>query len=260
VIEIRDAGRDHWSCSGDATTWAGVRPSYFVYSPTEGMFLEQFERGSCDAAVQGREDVETRLEHDPSGPVFSSTRTKTLKFENGDSSLILASALRKADPATQALVERIRDKKLTGLSLGFRALRDSWSVASDQRTALRTIHEASISECSFVARPCNPRAGVVDLRHETRAADGIEYRSVPLAFERAAWKNQHGEACDSCSGSGQCADCGGSSECADCDGQGWTSSDGDDGRSRGTTKTAVASLATNDTAKLEHELWRKLLS
>ena len=183
MIEIRNAGADWWTASGAATTWAGIRPAYYVYSPREGMFLEQFERGSCDRAVRGEEDVETRLEHRADGPVFSRTSDGTLRFENGGHALMLVSALSKRDPATRDLVDNVHAGTLTGLSVGFKALADSWGTAPDGRTALRTIHDAKLSEVSFVAKPCNPRAGIESLRYEQRSdPDGIEYRSFPLAL------------------------------------------------------------------------------
>lgn len=193
-IELRDAGPDYHSTTGPCTTWAGMRPAYYVYSPREGMFLEQFERGACDRAVNGLEYVETRLEHRADGPTFSNTADGTLAFSNGDYALIMASLLSKRDPAARELVASIRAGETAGLSLGFRARRDSWSKAPDGRTALRTVHEASLAEVSFVARPCNPQAGIESLRYEQRSAeDGVEYRSFPLSGAVALAANDTAE-------------------------------------------------------------------
>jgi HK97 family phage prohead protease len=255
VIEIRDAGRDAWAASGWATTWSSSpdRGAYFVHDPREGTFLERMERGAFSDAVTGRDRVELRREHDPHSPVFADTAAGTLRFEDLSDGLMLAGALSKRDPATQTAVADVRAGRLTGLSVGMHVRQDHWGTAADGRTSLRTISDAGLSEVSFVVRAANPEAAILSVRHETRSADGIEYRHVPLTVDLAGrqWANQHGRECESCGGSG---------ECPDCDGQGWTSSDGDDGRSGGTTKSAGRSLATNGTAELEHELWRQLLS
>ncbi len=180
MIEIRDVSENYWQASGWATTWATRGHPYFVADPAMGTFLEQVERGAFADAAAGREPVELRREHDQTGPVFARTTDGTLAFDDQDPGLLLAGALSKSDPDTQLAVSDIRAGRLAGLSVGMRVEADEWGVAADNRTSLRTITRASLSEVSLVQRPANQQAQITSVRHETRSADGVEYRCVDL--------------------------------------------------------------------------------
>jgi HK97 family phage prohead protease len=324
VIEIRDRGQDAWAASGWATTWSSSpdRGAYFV-AGREGTFLERVQRGAFDDAASGRDSVELRREHDEHGPVFASTRAGSLALEDHTDGLMLAAALSKRDAATVRAVEDVRAGRLTGLSVGMIVRRDDWGTASDSRTALRTIHAATLNEVSMVGRPANPQATILDVHREQRG-EAVEYRSLPLAFrdDRVGFTYV---TCPSCGENVPVTDDNLKADDDDDDGRSegrrdfteaqlvsigkagkalWIDghwayptpmrSDFDDavisigrtpGRNRqtvrkylmrrakaegwpipstwntdGSTKSAGRSLATNDTAELEHELWRKLLS
>ncbi|MGZ4217750.1 MAG: HK97 family phage prohead protease [Solirubrobacteraceae bacterium] len=244
MIEIRDAGRGFWQASGWATTWSyGDRGAYFVGSP-DGLFLERMERNAFSNATEGRDAVELRHEHREDGPVYANTSNGTLRFEDMRDGLLLAAALSKRDGPTRAAVKDIRARKLSGLSVGMHVTADRWTTAVDGRTALRSISSATLNEVSFVARPANPSAVVTDVRHETRSAGVIEYRSIPL--NAALLPQPSGtEFCPDCEGSGICAtcggvgftddegrsnctDCGGSGECSNCDATGYVDEDDDE--------------------------------
>jgi HK97 family phage prohead protease len=168
-----------------------------VHDPQAGTFLERVERWTFADAAAGREPVKLRLEHDPAGPVYARTVDGTPRFDDQSPGLLLAGALSKSDPATQLAVADIRGDRLTGLPVGTRVVEDSWSTAADNRTALRTIRQAALSEVSFTARPANPQAQITSVRHETRSADGIEYRCVDLRVAQRSEKYTAQEIIDS---------------------------------------------------------------
>ena len=184
TIEIRDSpvNPDAWVSQGLATTWRERGP-YFV-SSAEGVFLEEMQRNPFPGAVDGSDGVDFRLEHDPEGPRFASTRRGSLRFTDESAGLMLVAALSKRDPATVEAVQRVQSGELRGLSVGMRVNADAWSTAADGRTALRTITNATLQEVSLVRRAANPQAQVTSLRHEQRSGEHaeytIEYRSVPL--------------------------------------------------------------------------------
>lgn len=157
MIEIRDVSPKAWAASGWATTWSysADRGAYFV-SGSEGVFLERMERGAFRAAVNGREPVELRREHNAAGPVFASTTGGTMRFADESEGLLLAAALSKTDPQTQLVVADIRSGKLGGLSVGMQVRTDHWGTAADGRTALRTISDAGLSEVSIVRQASKP--------------------------------------------------------------------------------------------------------
>lgn len=222
-IELRDASPNYWSLSGLATTWSSRQneQTYFVHDPEKGVFLERFERGAFPDAISGREPVRLLKNHDPRSPVYAATTDRTMKLSDAEPGLILAAALSKRDAEAKTIVRDIRGGLYKGLSVGFVCRGDSWGTAADGRTALRTVHRASLSEVSIVHLPSNKNA-TFEVRHETRG-EPIEYRSVPLS-----WRDDAGPTltidepdaddgpCVHCAGKGRewdgsvCAVCGGS--------------------------------------------------
>ena len=203
----------------------------FCLDPDQGLFLETFERGSFGRATTGADPVELRVDH-REVPAYASTTQKSLKVVDEPNGLLLAAALAKSNPANQALVQSIKDGTRTGLSVGFRATADKWGVAPDRRTAMRTIYEAHLTEVSVVRVPANPGAKILDVRHETRSADGIEYRSFPLVYRQELdspmqYPEPDGDdgPCTACNGTGRTPD--GQLACPSCGGSGRVTSDDD---------------------------------
>jgi HK97 family phage prohead protease len=193
-IEIHECGTNWWRLSGVAAAWLHRSRPYFVAGPNE-TFMEQIATGAFDWSDR----AELRLEHRSDGPVLASVQDGTLRFENGTGGLLLGAALSKADPPSVDAVARARLRKLTGVSVGMRVLRDDWSTAEDGRTSLRTISAATLDEVSVVSRPANTSAMITDMHHEQRSTGcGVEYRSVKLAIadddaddlERELWLNE----------------------------------------------------------------------
>jgi HK97 family phage prohead protease len=177
-IEIHECGANWWRVDGMAASWLHRSRPYFVAGPNT-TFMEQIATGAFDWSDR----AELRLEHRADSPVLASVRDGTLRFENGADGLLLGAALSKADPPSVDAVSRARSRKLTGVSVGMRVLRDDWSTAEDGRTALRTISAARLDEVGLVSRPANTSAMVADMRHEQRSTGcGVEYRSVRLAI------------------------------------------------------------------------------
>jgi HK97 family phage prohead protease len=226
MLEIRDGGPVFAYAEGLGTTWSHAGKPYFIASRAEGTFLEQIKRGAFSDAVEGREDVDLRVEHLADGPVLASTHTNTLHFRDEDRGLLLTAALRKSDPDAAVTIQKVSAGSYSGLSVGMVVRSDHWGKASDG-TALRTITNASLREVSFVHRPANPRAAVLSIRKELRAGSGdvIEYRSFYLdGFEQRLGIRpgpdtvpEDGVRCPECKGDGRQ----GSEICVACRGFGW---------------------------------------
>ncbi len=180
MLEYRDQSDTVGLVKGAGTTWTPPAKPYYVSDPRAGLFLEQFERG---ALVWN--DAELRRDHDP-GTFYARTYDGTLRLDDTPSSLYLAAALDKTDLGTRALIEDIKAKKLTGLSIGFQPYQDRWTKAPDGRTELRVVTRALLVEVSVVRKPANPGARIDEARHEYRSDNGIEYRSVPLVYRQVS--------------------------------------------------------------------------
>ena len=178
MLEYRDQSDTVGLVKGPATTWTPPAKPYYVSDPRAGLFLEQFERG---ALVWN--DAELRRDHD-SAAFFARTYDGTLKLADTPSALYLAAALDKTDPATRALITDIKEKRLTGLSIGFQPDQDRWTKAPDGRTELRVVTRALLVEVSVVRKPANPGAQIDEAREERRSDNGIEYRSTPLVYRQ----------------------------------------------------------------------------
>ena len=174
-LEYRDHSSAVGLVKGPATTWSPPGQPYYVADPRVGLFLEQFDRG---ALVWN--NVELRREHDPNGGIYSQTADGSMRLDDTPSSLYLAAALDKTDSLTKTLIEDLKEKRLTGLSVGFVPDKDRWTKAPDGRTELRRITRALLVEVSVVRKPANPGARIDEARHERRSDNGIEYRSFGL--------------------------------------------------------------------------------
>ena len=179
MIEYRDQSETVGLVKGPSTTWSPPAQPYYVADPRAGLFLEQFDRG---ALVWN--NVELRREHNPDGGIFAQTADGSMKLEDTPSSLYLAAALDKTDSLTRTLIEDLKEKRLTGLSIGFIPDKDVWTTAPDGRTELRRITRALLAEVSVVRKPANPGARIDEARHERRSANGIEYRSFGLTVRQ----------------------------------------------------------------------------
>jgi HK97 family phage prohead protease len=225
MIEVRDAGTTFWSVGGLATSWSGASRPYFISSRREGMFLEQIARGAFADATAGHDSVDLRLEHREDGPKLASTASNTLRFSDQEKGLLLAAAVRKADPDAQLAVAKIRSGAYSGMSVGMVVREDTWGKASDGVTALRTITRANLAEVSIVHRPANP-AAMVEVRKEMRSATGetVEYRSF-FTEQRLGIRPgpdqvpEGGALCPECKGEGRSSGDGG--VCIVCRGLGW---------------------------------------
>jgi HK97 family phage prohead protease len=177
TIEVHDNGPNWWRLQGVTVAWLHRSRPYFVAGPN-GTFLEQIATGAFDWSDR----TELRVEH-CGGPVLAATRAGTLFFETGIDGLLLGAALSKLDPSAVDAIAQIRSRKLTGLSVGIRVLRDAWSTATDGRTNLRTINAAALDEVSIVARPANTSAMISELHREGGSTGhGLEYRSARLVI------------------------------------------------------------------------------
>ena len=109
-----------------------------------------------------------------------------LRLSDEPSSLYLAAALDKTDSGTRTLISDIKEKRLTGLSIGFKPDQDRWGKAADGRTELRVVTRALLVEVSAVIKAANPGARIDEAREEYRSDNGVEYRSVPLIYRQVS--------------------------------------------------------------------------
>ena len=222
AVEVRDFSPTAWAMNGTVSRF--VPPPWFI-ADASGTYLELVKPECFDPAVAGDDAVELRREHAPNSHVYADTTSGTMKFEKTAQALLLGAALTKSDTATRTLVSEIKAGKLNGLSVGATVLEDTWGLADDGRTSLRTWVRAQLSEVSVVARPAVPGA-TVDVRYEQRSAGGLEFRSFPLVFRQMSpdstapgygGDEDDWETCLACGGSGQASD---GMRCAVCAGLG----------------------------------------
>ncbi|MFV9414702.1 HK97 family phage prohead protease [Klebsiella oxytoca] len=134
-------------------------------------FREQFAPGAFKDSLASGSDVRALYEHNYT-QLLGRTKSGTLVLSEDDTGLRFELTL----PNTQlgndvlALVER---GDLSGMSFGFRALKESWDIA--QSPYLRTVTAAELREITVTSMPAYPESGV-EIAHRSLFAQHPELR------------------------------------------------------------------------------------
>ena len=120
-------------------------------------FRETIAPGAFSKHLRSDPDVRAYVEHDAS-QIIGRTRAGTLTLEARDDGVHVS-----IDPPDSArgndLVESVRRGDLSGMSIGFRVIEDSWETTRDGESH-RTVHEAELLETSVVSNPSYPETTI----------------------------------------------------------------------------------------------------
>lgn len=174
---------------------------YAIGNPLTWGFYEEVSRGAFAKTI-AEGDARFLIDHDTSMPV-ARVSAGTLRLAEDRVGLAVDSDLNTRKSYVADLVENLTDGTVTGMSIGFRVIKDEWTTetveTSDGQQAeveLRTILEAQLLEVSSVTFPASETtdAGLrtIETDHELRdVAAALVRRGDLAAFEkRAAFRSE----------------------------------------------------------------------
>ena len=134
-------------------------------------FVEQFAPGAFTDSLAGGSDVRALFEHDytqllgrtRSGPLLLPADNTGLRFE-------------RTPPDTQLgrdVLTMVERGDITGMSFGFRALKESWDITPTPY--VRTVTAAELREITVTSMPAYPESDV-DIAHRSLFAQHPELR------------------------------------------------------------------------------------
>lgn len=180
--------------SGGAPTFAGhatvFDQRYAIGNPLTWGFYEQVSASAADKTI-AEGDQRFLVNHD-TGLVVSRVSAGTLKLSADAVGVAVESAnLNTRKSYVADLVENLRDGSITGMSMGFRVVKDDWTTetveTSDGMSAeieVRTILEMDLLEVSAVTFPANDATDAALRGEQRQVADALIRRGDLAAFER----------------------------------------------------------------------------
>lgn len=147
------------------------RDSRVLPSP-RGKFIEQVKAKTFQRALESTDNVDLLFNHD-SNRKLGSTKEGNIKLWEDEIGLRAI-----VDTNDQEIVEKAKNKQLTGWSFGFTKIKDSWEDGKDgiQR---RYLEEITLPEVSILSVTPAYIATSIEVREdaitEYRIADSIEY-------------------------------------------------------------------------------------
>lgn len=207
IVETRQRGLDATDCelreAADGSVTFRGHPAVYdqrtaIGNPLRWGFYEEFRTGAFTKTVQD-DDQRFLVDHDTGKPV-SRRSAGTLRVSEDAVGMVFDSDLNVRKSYVSDLVENLRDKTVTGMSVGFAVVRDEWTTVDIETTDgqtiqadLRTILEAQVLEGSAVTFPAYEgtdgglRSVLSDEDREVReVAAAMVRRGDPAAFERRA--------------------------------------------------------------------------
>lgn len=155
AYEIRDLRLER-AAGGTATKLGGYAAVFDSESVDLGGFTERIAKGAFGAGL-AKADVRALMNHNPD-VVLGRTTSGTLRLSEDDRGLPFELDLPDTQPARDLAVLVAR-RDITGMSFGFRTLRDTWSKIGPGKW-LRTLLEVDLFDVSPVAFPAYPAAEV----------------------------------------------------------------------------------------------------
>ncbi|MBT9176893.1 MAG: hypothetical protein DDT20_01218 [Firmicutes bacterium] len=174
-LERRDYPLDEIRVTtGNTPKITGYAAVFNRLSQDLGGFYEIISPGAFKKTLQ-EADVRALLEHD-SRWILGNTKSGTLRLQEDIEGLHI-----ELDPpntiAGRDVVESLRRGDLTGMSFGFRTIRDRWVKENGQD--VRTLLEVALQDVSIVAYPAYPDTSVA-LRSALAMGLKIEDTSEPV--------------------------------------------------------------------------------
>lgn len=190
--EAADAAPTFWGHPGVYNQRAAIG------NPLRWGFYEEFRTGAFTKTVQ-EGDQRFLVDHDTGKPV-SRRSAGTLRVSEDAVGIVFDSDLNARKSYVADLIENLRDKTVTGMSIGFIVVREEWSLVDvetvDGQTVqadLRTVLESRVLEGSAVTFPAYEgtdaglRSLISDEEREVReVAAALVRRGDVAAFERRA--------------------------------------------------------------------------
>lgn len=136
-----------------------------------GSMYEYIKPGTFDKHLATKPDVYALINHDPE-KVLGRTKNGTLSLEARSEGIHFTIKTPKTGVASD-LYESVKRGDVTGMSFGFKAVKDTWSM--EEGKDCRSIHEAVLKEVSVVTYPAY-RATEIHARSIEAAVD--EYRKL----------------------------------------------------------------------------------
>ncbi|HFO9322367.1 TPA: HK97 family phage prohead protease [Escherichia coli] len=148
-------------------------------------FREQFTPGAFADYLAAGNDVRCLYEHDYT-QLLGRTKSGTLVLTEDNTGLRFELTPPDTQPGKDVLtlVER---GDITGMSFGFRALCEEWSIA--QKPYLRTVTAAELREITITSMPAYPESGV-EIAHRSLFAQHPEL--CPTGNNRHRWSELAG--------------------------------------------------------------------
>lgn len=169
-VEVRDGDGDTVTIAGYAVVWD---TPYFYGSATgsadDALFVEYCRKGMFAKTLApagdgstGAGDQRLLLEHE--GLPLARTTSGTLRLVEDNHGLAFEADLDPSDPDVQRLLPKLRRGDLSGMSFGFRVVRQAWN----EDYTVRDLLEVALHEISVVTFPAY-EATTVGLRSEDLA-------------------------------------------------------------------------------------------
>lgn len=170
---------------GDAIKVEGYAAVFGQETNIGGYFTEIIDRGAFTDAV-GRDDVVFLINHE--GLPLARTRSGTLKLQQDDHGLHIATELDARDPDVARIVHKMERGDLDKMSFAFFPEVQEWDESGD--LPKRTIKKASLYDVSIVTTPAydGTEIGLRSLQ-EHRAA--VKRSNFNAAQKRIALKKKH---------------------------------------------------------------------
>jgi HK97 family phage prohead protease len=129
--------------------WAGLYGSFADF----GEYRERIRRGAFGRALAKDPDVRALVNHDPN-LVLGRTRAGTLKLSESERGL-RAEIQPGNTRAAEDVIEWLRRGDVSGMSFGFRVLKDDWcnEVIDDRMTVIRELIDFVLFDVSVVTFP-----------------------------------------------------------------------------------------------------------
>lgn len=172
-IEIRTASltRKDQALTGYAVKWDSL--SHVLFDE----FFEQFSPYAFRDHLAAGQDVLALWEHDPKS-LLGRTSSGTLALSEDETGLHFA----LNPPDTQLgrdVLTMVERGDITGMSFGFRALKDHWNTA--RKPYVRTVHSAELREITITSLPAYPESAVEIARRS------LNQSAKNLADNRRRW-------------------------------------------------------------------------
>ncbi|CAK8743459.1 hypothetical protein SODG_006595 [Sodalis praecaptivus] len=172
-IEIRTATltRKDQALTGYAVKWNSR--SHVLFDE----FVEQFAPYAFRDHLAAGQDVLALWEHDPKS-LLGRTASGTLALHEDETGLHFS----LNPPDTQLgrdVLTMVERGDITGVSFGFRSLKDAWDTAS--QPYVRTVHSAELREITITSLPAYPESAVEIARRT------LNQSAKNLADDRRRW-------------------------------------------------------------------------